>query len=274
MRYLIMECHLSYAVALDEAGRFVKVANLGYEVGQRVQQVVIMRAAPPQAHSARRFPLMVCAVAACLCLMFFGVYQPYFTAFATVRMQINPDVQMTVSRMDRVLALKGLNADGEALIAAYDYSGKSKEHVSNDLVDRAMAMGYLSEGDSITISVDSPNSGWTQRAEEEVSAALSTHLSSQLTVIISVTPPDRAPLTPAPAVTIGIAQPALPTPSAIVQEPADDEDDDEQGEDEHPDDDDSEDDEEGRTDDNADDGEDGYDDAGNHVEQDEEEDQT
>lgn len=36
MNYLVMECHPGYAVVLDETGRFLKVANMRYEVGQRV----------------------------------------------------------------------------------------------------------------------------------------------------------------------------------------------------------------------------------------------
>ena len=44
MSYLIMECAASYAVALDEEGRFVKVPNLGYEVGQRLDDVVMLEA--------------------------------------------------------------------------------------------------------------------------------------------------------------------------------------------------------------------------------------
>lgn len=30
MKYLVVECGLSYAVVLDEEGRFLKVANLHY----------------------------------------------------------------------------------------------------------------------------------------------------------------------------------------------------------------------------------------------------
>ncbi len=41
MRYLVMECGLSYAVVLDSKGRFYKVSNLGYEVGQTLEQVVL-----------------------------------------------------------------------------------------------------------------------------------------------------------------------------------------------------------------------------------------
>ena len=45
------------------------------------------------------------ALAACLCLVFFGYYRPNFTAYGTLRIQINPDLEMTVSQTDRVLDL-------------------------------------------------------------------------------------------------------------------------------------------------------------------------
>ena len=37
-----MECGLSYAVVLDEAGRFLKAANLGYQVGQTLDHVLLL----------------------------------------------------------------------------------------------------------------------------------------------------------------------------------------------------------------------------------------
>ena len=36
MSYIVMECHSSYAILLDEEGRFLKAANLHYQVGQKV----------------------------------------------------------------------------------------------------------------------------------------------------------------------------------------------------------------------------------------------
>ena len=37
MKYLVMETHPAYAVVLDEEGRFLKAANLRYQVGDTVQ---------------------------------------------------------------------------------------------------------------------------------------------------------------------------------------------------------------------------------------------
>ena len=48
MKYLIMECHMAYAVVLDEDGRFLKAANMDYEVGQTVDTIMeIVEPEPP-----------------------------------------------------------------------------------------------------------------------------------------------------------------------------------------------------------------------------------
>ena len=43
MKYIVMGCRPSYAIVLDEEGRFLPAANLRYEVGQTVGNVVLMR---------------------------------------------------------------------------------------------------------------------------------------------------------------------------------------------------------------------------------------
>lgn len=71
MEYLVMECGLSYAVVLDSEGRFLKVPNLGYEVGQTLNNVVLQDA-PPQPRPLRKYLARWAAMAACLCIMVIG----------------------------------------------------------------------------------------------------------------------------------------------------------------------------------------------------------
>lgn len=42
MKYIVMECHFSYAVLLDENGKFLKAANRNYQVGQTVTDPVLV----------------------------------------------------------------------------------------------------------------------------------------------------------------------------------------------------------------------------------------
>ena len=172
MKYLVMETHPAYAVVLDEEGRFLKAANLRYQVGDTVQNIVELRVPKGKPSALRRSLAGLAGLAACFCLVFFGYYRPNFIAYGTLRIQINPDVEMTVSRTDRVLDLEGLNADGEDLIEGYDYRGKDRETAAGELVERAIDMGYLSDGDTISITVSSSDADWQAREEAQVQAQL------------------------------------------------------------------------------------------------------
>ena len=209
MSYLVMETHPAYAVLLDEEGRFLKAANLRYQVGDTVQDIVELQ--PPKAKSPALWkPLSgVAGLAACLCLVFFGYYQPNYTAYGTLRIQINPDVEITVSRTDRVLGLDGLNEDGEALIAGYAYQGKDRETAAGELVERAIDMGYLSDGETVSITVTSADADWQAREEQEAREDLEERYGQ--TIVIQIGPLEEEP--PATEIVIPVTPPTPePTP--------------------------------------------------------------
>ena len=210
MKYLVMETHPAYAVVLDEDGRFLKAANLRYQVGDTVQDIVELRMPQKKVVPAWKPLSGLAAAAACLCLVFFGWYQPNYTAYGTLRIQINPDVEMTVSRTDRVLDLEGLNDDGEDLIEGYSYQGKDRETAANELVERAIDMGYLSDGETVSITVSSTDADWQAREETQVRAQLEARYGETIVIRLGsdpapeVTPPQADP----PEVVIPVTPPA------------------------------------------------------------------
>ena len=188
-----MEVHPAYAVVLDEEGRFLKAANLRYQVGDTVRDIVELRC-PKEKRPALWKPLSgVAGLAACLCIVFFGYYQPNFTPYGALRIQINPDVELTLSRTDRVLALEGLNADGQSLIEGYDYGGKDREDVTEELVERAIGLGYLSDGETVSITVTSSDADWQIREEREAREDLEERYGE--TIVIQIGPADEEPVT-------------------------------------------------------------------------------
>lgn len=206
-----MEVHPAYAVVLDEEGRFLKAANLRYHVGDTVRDIVELRC-PREKRPALWKPLSgVAGLAACLCIVFFGYYQPNFVPYGALRIQINPDVELTLSRTDRVLELEGLNEDGQSLIAGYEYSGKDREDVTEELVERAIDMGYLSGGETVSITVTSADADWQAREEQAAREDLEERYGETIViqigpapeeepateVVIPVTPPEPEP-TPEP----------------------------------------------------------------------------
>ena len=209
MNYLVMEVHPAYAVVLDEEGRFLKAANLRYQVGDTVRDIVELRR-PKEKRPALWKPLSgVAGLAACLCIVFFGYYQPNFVPYGALRIQINPDVELTLSRTDRVLELEGLNADGQILIAGYDYGGKDREDVTEELVERAIDMGYLSGGETVSITVTSADADWQAREEQAAREDLEERYGE--TIVIQIGPTDEKP--PVTEVVIPVTPPEPePTP--------------------------------------------------------------
>ena len=208
MKYLVMETHPGYCILLDEEGRFLKAANRGYTVGDTVQEIVELR--PPQpAWQPRvmRGAGVAISLAACLCIGFFGVYSPNFAPYASVRLQINPDVEMTLSRSERVLGLEGRNPDGAALLEGYDYAGKQAQQVAAELVGRARQQGY--EAETVAITVTGGSEDWQQAEEETLTTRLQEEYGETIVIHLGEmpepTPAPTAPPTPAPT--------AAPTPS-------------------------------------------------------------
>ena len=218
MNYLVMEVHPAYAVVLDEEGRFLKAANLRYQVGDTVQHIVELRR-PQEKRPSLWKPLSgLAALAACLCLVFFGYYQPNFTPYGALRIQINPDVELTLSRTDRVLELEGLNEDGRALIEGYDYQGKDREDVTGALVERAIDQGYLSGGETVSITVTSSDADWQAREEQEARDDLEERYGETIVIQIGSAPTEP----PVTEVVIPVA-PATPEPAppAVPDDPED-----------------------------------------------------
>ena len=197
MTYLVMECHPSYAIVLDNEGRMIKAANMGYQEGQVVGEI-IARQTPKAPILFRLAPL---AAAACLCLAVLGggAYGAYGMPYGTVEVRINPDVKMSVSYMDRVVGLEGVNEDGKKLIDQVSYKGRNSEYMTGILVERAMEMGYLTEGGTIYVAASGGSERWKAKRADAIRTGLDTLLKDGMPVEVHVesigkdSPPTAAP---------------------------------------------------------------------------------
>ena len=187
MRYLVMECHPSYAVLLDEEGRFLKAANLRYEMGQTVYAPVLMKETPKRQRHTMRWISSIAAAAACF-LLFFGIshYQNYLQPYSPIYLTINPEEQMDLNRRGIVVKLSGANEDGEILLEGYDGKGKDKVTVADELIDRAIEMGFLSEGGKVSFSIDSPDEALFQEYGTELRTKVTEHLDGRITITIEI----------------------------------------------------------------------------------------
>lgn len=190
MKYLVMECHLSHAVVLDDDGHFLKVANLRYEVGQTVEQVIEMQV--PEGRTAAKSPARwltpLAGLAACLVLVLTVLF--FRAPCASVYLTINPEIRIDVNRSDMVVGVAGVNADGDTLLEGYDHHRKALDTVMDELVDRAVSMGYLSDGGTVTLTLDADDA-WVVSHSESLSSHLNEHLTQVISVTVEITTPQE-----------------------------------------------------------------------------------
>ena len=234
MKYMVMECHTGYAVLLDEEGRFWKAADLHYEVGQTVENPLLMK--QPQPSGRRRITRLVsntvAAAAACLFLIFgFSYYQNYLRIYSSIYLSINPEVQMDLNRYGNVVRLTGTNEDGAKLLEGYSGRGKDKLTVADELIDRAIEMGFLSEGGQVSFFIDSPEDALFQEYGTELRAEINEHLDGRITITVEIvnyqdTPETESSTSESSVSETAAPQSAAPSDSDTDYTPADDTEDD------------------------------------------------
>lgn len=232
MKYLVMECHPAYAVVLDEKGRFLKVPNLCYEVGQELSDVLLAEETmllSPEGEAlaeAEGEPLLevrekvwsfralrLLSAAAVFCVLLAAVWFFALAPVGTVRVTINPDVRLTVNRLDFVTGLEALNHDGGTLLQGYRSFGKKTEQVTDELADRAYEEGFLKDGGTITLTVSSGDRRWRHRTEARLQVSLDRHFAGRVRVDFAESP--------GPEATFGVTTAAeIPSQTAAVSETA------------------------------------------------------
>jgi len=97
------------------------------------------------------------AVCACLLLALLGGRWLYFTPTAAISIDINPSLELSVNRFDRVIAVTGFNEDGQALSSALDVKYKNYAQAVELIVHHDSVAALLSNGEVMSITVAGPN---------------------------------------------------------------------------------------------------------------------
>lgn len=77
----------------------------------------------------------------------------WFFPSASIAVDINPSVELTVNALDRVISLEGKNADGILLVQELDVAGMTYDDAMQRLLLSNGLQPYLDEGSTITITI-------------------------------------------------------------------------------------------------------------------------
>lgn len=143
MNAYILEINGRHAAALTEDGRFVRVKNNNYFVGQCVQ----LNERKAEVKQRVRYSALA-SMAAGFALLLFGGFAGYAAPVGVVSLDVNPSIEYTINCFDRVLAIDGVNENGSRIVSAM-----STVSLLNQPVDEAVEAtilqlresGYLAE---------------------------------------------------------------------------------------------------------------------------------
>lgn len=189
MKYLVMECKDSYCILLDESGRFVYAANLGYTLGEVIGNPFLMEEMDVQktSHPQRWIRWTIAAMTVCSLFLWLSMLgRSYLSATTTLLLTINPAVQLELNRYQQVVRLNGVNEDGKRLIEGYSAKGKDHLTVTDELIDRAIHLGYLYEGGKITIEIDARDDAELEDVGIGLRENLNAYLENRLTVTVEI----------------------------------------------------------------------------------------
>jgi hypothetical protein len=125
MKAVVVELKNELAAVLSEDGCIVTVKNNYYEIGQEIQ----MR---NHKFSYTKKIATFVASAAALVLISVGTWA-YASPYSYVSLDVNPSIEFTVNRFDRVLRVKAVNDDGEEILQEI-----SLENLENQTIEDAI----------------------------------------------------------------------------------------------------------------------------------------
>lgn len=188
----IVELRGRFAAALTEDGRFVRVRNKGYEIGQAVRAVRIERSAQPARRRAQMTALA--SMAAGFLMLALGGFAGYRAPAGVVSLDVNPSIEYTINYFDRVLEVAAVNEDAVPVLSQID--GDSLRYQSIDTaieqtIETLRGNGYLLEETENDVVISS--SSYSAAHAERLAARLEEQTAKQkdLTVVsISVSKSD------------------------------------------------------------------------------------
>ena len=116
--------------------------------------------------------LRVGSLAAALLLVCVGVggYAMIGAVDFTVTLDVNPSIEILANRLDRVLDVRALNEDGEAVLDGMQLRHVDIDVAVNALIGSMVRQGYLSElSNSILITVDGTNASRNLSVSDHIS---------------------------------------------------------------------------------------------------------
>lgn len=95
---------------------------------------------------------------ACIALLLFGGRWLYFTPTVKISLDINPSIELSVNRFNRIISSEGYNDEGTTLINSLDIKYMNYLEAVNQIIESDDIVSLLSNNEIMTIAVTGTNS--------------------------------------------------------------------------------------------------------------------
>lgn len=116
--------------------------------------------APARRRPAGRLRRTVAAAAACLLVLLgAGGYYTLLVPVSAISVDVNPSLELSLNRLDRVISVTGYNPEGEALASSLDVTFQPYTQALEEILSSEAMSAYLAEDSavSITVACDNPD---------------------------------------------------------------------------------------------------------------------
>ncbi|WP_324825765.1 anti-sigma factor domain-containing protein [Sinanaerobacter sp. ZZT-01] len=127
MKAVVTEIKGSFAALLSDDGRMIKVKNKNYAIGQ----VIIMK--ETRLKVKHKLLPWAAAVFAVFAISGAGAYA-YCSPYSYVSLDVNPSIEYTLNRFDRILDVKAMNDDGQDILEEMNF-----KNMENHTIEKAIA---------------------------------------------------------------------------------------------------------------------------------------
>ena len=133
----------------------------------------------------RRSPGRLMMAAAALLLLLggaggYGHYQNNYVACASVGLDVNPSLEFSVSRSERIIDVQALNDDAKAVLDAVETKGRPLDDALDDVVGVLMAQGYLrEEANAVLVTIQQPDAVRGEALAEKVASEVETSMAQR-----------------------------------------------------------------------------------------------
>ena len=177
MRSVVVEIKNDFAAVLSDDGRILKVKNKDYTLGQ----VIVMK--KEKFSITKKVALLVASLAVVVLAGSIGV-KAYTTPYSYVSMDVNPSIEYTLNRFDRVIDVNAVNDDGQEILDVIDVDSLYHMNIEDAIiktVDQISAEGYLNQAENTSGSTVVVASGSTIELATESAIEVTTNSAIEVT---------------------------------------------------------------------------------------------